>query len=542
FDLRRGPLLRAALLRAGDAEWALLLTVHHIVSDGWSTGILVGEFSALYGAFARGEPSPLPEPRVQYADFAAWQRAWLAGERLEAQLAYWRERLAGAPPALDLPTDRPRPAVPGTRGETRGFAFSAEASRAIRELCRREGVTPFMALLAAWQLLLARYAGAEDVSVGTAIAGRNRLELEGVVGFFVNTLVLRAELGGRPTVREALRRVREATLGAFAHQDVPFERLVEELAPERSLRQAPLFQVMFSFQNVDAGALELGELEWAPLAWSGEAAKFDLSLTAREEGGRFGGFVTFRTELFAGETVERMLEHFATLAAALAEDPERPVAALPLMDAAERARVLEAAAGPARAYPRHLPVHALFERQAARTPDVVAVSYDGGSLAYAELNRLADHLAYDLLRRRLAPETRVGVFLERGPEWLVSLLAVLKAGAVYVPLDPAHPAERLRYVLEDSGASLLLTAEGLRGRVPEFGGEIVSLDTSEGGDRQHGDSPLPERGRVASLSEPGGGLPEVAPESLAYVIYTSGSTGQPKGVLTTHGGAANYLA
>ncbi len=567
FDLRRGPLLRAALLRVDDAEWALLLNVHHIVSDGWSTGILVGEFSALYGAFARGEPSPLPEPRVQYADFAAWQRAWLSGERLEAQLAFWREKLKDAPPALDLPTDAPRLAVPGARGATRGFALTAEASAAVRGLCRREGVTPFMALLAAWQLLLACYAATEDVSVGTAIAGRNRVELEGLVGFFVNTLVLRTVLGGRPTVREALRRVREATLGAFAHQDVPFERLVEELAPERSLRQAPLFQVMFSFQNMDAGALELGALELAPLAWSGEAAKFDLSLTAREDGDRFGGFVTFRTDLFAPATVERMLEHFATLAAAMAEDPERPIFALPLMDAAERARVLEAAHGPTRAYPRYLSVHALFERQAARTPHAVAAVFDGGSWSYAELERRAGTLAHALLRRRLAPETRIGVFLERGPEWLAALLAVLKAGAVYVPLDPSHPAERVRWVLEDSGASLLLTAGGLRGRVPEFGGEIVVVDgetplppapspargegehdTSEGGDRQHGDFPLPERGRVASLSEPGGGPPAAAspvsadPDTLAYVIYTSGSTGTPKGVLTTHGGAANYLA
>ncbi|MET0396874.1 MAG: amino acid adenylation domain-containing protein, partial [Longimicrobiaceae bacterium] len=476
FDLRRGPLLRAALLRAGDAEWALLLNVHHIVSDGWSTGILVGEFSALYGAFARGEPSPLPEPRVQYADFAAWQRAWLSGERLEAQLAFWREKLKGAPPALDLPTDGPRPAVPGVRGATLGFALTAEASAAVRALCRREGVTPFMALLAAWQLLLARYAATDDVSVGTAIAGRNRVELEGLVGFFVNTLVLRAELGGRPTVREVLRRVREATLGAFAHQDVPFERLVEELAPERSLRQAPLFQVMFSFQNVDAGSLELGALELAPLAWSGEAAKFDLSLTAREDGGRFGGFVTFRTDLFAPATVERMLEHFATLAAALADDPARLVAALPLMDAAERARVLEAAHGPTRAYPRHLSIHALFERQAARTPGAVAAVFDGGSWTYAELDRRAADLAHELVRRRLAPETRIGVFLERGPEWLAAMLAVLKAGAVYVPLDPSHPAERTRWVLEDSGASLLLTSGELRGRVPEFGGEIVVCD------------------------------------------------------------------
>ncbi|HEU0078355.1 MAG TPA: condensation domain-containing protein, partial [Longimicrobiaceae bacterium] len=340
FRLERGPLFRVTLVRVADAEWGMLLTVHHIVADGWSTAALVRELSALYDAFRHGRPSPLPEPRVQYADFAAWQRGWLAGGRLEEQLAWWREALEGAPPALDLPTDHPRPAVPAIRGDRVIRMFPVETSAALRRLALREGVTPFMLLLAGFQLLLARYAGTDDVSVGTGTAGRTRVEVEGLIGFFVNTLVLRTSLAGDPTGRELLRRVRETTLGAFAHQDVPFEKLVEELAPERSLQHTPLFQVMFNFQNLEESTLDIGGGAVAPLRWSGEAAKFDLSLTAREERGRFGAFVTFRADLFAPETVERMLEHFATLAGALAGDPERPAATLPLMEEGERRQLL----------------------------------------------------------------------------------------------------------------------------------------------------------------------------------------------------------
>ncbi len=525
FDLRRGPLVRATLLRQGEAEWALLLTVHHIVSDGWSIGVLVNEFSTLYGAFSHGLPSPLPEPRVQYGDFAAWQREWLAGGRLQKQLAFWREKLKGAPPTLDLPTDHPRPAVQGLRGASHHWALPAETSRAVWELCRREGITPYMVFLAAWQLLLARYAGTDDVSVGTGIAGRNRLELEGLVGFFVNTLVLRTELSGAPTVREVLHRVREATLDAFANQDVPFERLVEELAPERSLQHAPLFQVMFTYQNNDLGEMDVGALQMEGLDHATEAAKFDLSLTAWEEeaGGVFRGSMTYRTDLFEPATLERMERHLSTLLEGLAGDPERPAALLPLMDPRERALALAASAGPARDYPRGACIHDLFRRQAARTPDAVALSWQGGERSYAALDQGSDRLAAGLARRGVAAGTRVGVFLERGPEWIESLLAVLKAGAVYVPLDPGNPAERTRYVLEDSGASLVLTAQALRGRLPEFGGEIVVMD-----DVVDDADALPH-----SLAP--------SPSSLAYVVYTSGSTGRPKGALVSHGGAVNYL-
>ncbi|HEX8275245.1 MAG TPA: non-ribosomal peptide synthase/polyketide synthase [Longimicrobiaceae bacterium] len=546
FDLRRGPLFRGALVRRGAAEWALLIAMHHIVSDGWSIGVLVGDFSPLYDAFRRGLPSPLPEPRVQYADFAAWQREWLAGGRMQEQLAYWRRRLAGAPPTLDLPTDHPRPAVPGLRGRSHRWELSPAASRAVGELCRREGITPYMAFLAAWQLLLARWAGTEDVSVGTGIAGRNRLELEGLVGFFVNTLVLRTELAGRPSVRETLRRVREATLDAFANQDVPFERLVEELAPERSLQHAPLVQAMFTFQNNDLGRMDAGELELEALDHRAEAAKFDLSLLAweDEQGGEhlFRGSIVYRTDLFEPATPERMERHLAALLLGLAGDPERAVAELPLMDARERAAVLAASAGPVRERARDLLVHDLFRRQAARTPDAPALSWDGGEATYAELDARTDRLAAALARRGVAPGTRVAVFQERGPEWIESMLAVLKAGAVYVPLDPALPAERTRWMLEDSGAALVLTSAALRGRLPAFAGEVVALDTP------HPPAPSPTRGEgehdgaedrsaVAGCSL----FPVPCSLSLAYVVYTSGSTGRPKGALVGHGGAAGYL-
>ncbi|HEX2092034.1 MAG TPA: amino acid adenylation domain-containing protein, partial [Longimicrobiaceae bacterium] len=537
FDLEHGPLLRVLLVRLGEEEWALCFTLHHIVSDGWSMGVLVREVSALYGAYSRGEESPLPELELQYADYAVWQREWLSGERLGEQLRYWRERLEGAPQVLELPTDRPRPPVPSARGQMRPYLFPPDLSQGLRALCRREAVTPFMALLTAWQLLLARWAGQEDVSVGTAIAGRNRLELEGLIGFFVNTLVLRLDLSGRPTVREVLRRTRETTLGAFAHQDVPFEKLVEELAPQRSLQHTPLFQVMFSLQNPEDGELELGEVVMQPLEWAGEAAKFDLNLAVWEDGDHFRGHVTYRTDLFEPETIHRMLEHFVTLAGALVGDPERPAATLPLIGEEERRQVLLEWNATAGEYPRHLPVHALFERQVARGPDAPALLWDGGALTYAELDARADDRAHTLGGLGVRPEVRVGVCLERGPELVAALLGVLKAGGVYVPLDPTYPAERLAWLLEDSAVSVLLTDERGRAQLPYFGGTTVLLD-GIGAPRVL--PALPAEGAGERLDRrPDGAL---SADSLAYVLYTSGSTGRPKGVLAPHAGVVNYLS
>ncbi|HEX7242141.1 MAG TPA: condensation domain-containing protein, partial [Longimicrobiaceae bacterium] len=354
FDLAAGPLLRAALLRLGEEEWALLFTMHHAVSDGWSIGVLVREVSALYA----GEPLP-PLP-VQYADFAAWQRAWLSGEALDERVAWWRGRLAGAPPLLELPVDRPRPASQGGAGASVPFTIPTEMERALRSLARREGATLFMALLAGWQLLLARWSGQDDVLVGTPVAGRTRVETEGLIGFFVNTLVLRAELSGEPSFRGVLAQVRETTLGAYHHQEVPFEKLVEELAPERSLGHAPLFQVMFALQNTDTGDLRLGELEVEALGAVDPPAKFDLSLEMAEAAGELCGTLHYRSELWERATVERMLGQLETLLEAVAADPDRPALEAPILGAAERTRLLEEWNATGRAYPAGLRVHDLF--------------------------------------------------------------------------------------------------------------------------------------------------------------------------------------
>jgi hypothetical protein len=336
FDLARGPLLRAAVVRPGERDFVLLLNMHHVVSDGWSMEVLVRELSALYRAFSAGRPSPLAPLPVQYADFAAWQRAWLEGPVLERQLAYWRERLAGAPPVLELPTDRPRPRVPGEAGGSRRFALPEETAAALRALSRREGTTLFMTLLAGWQALLGRYAGLDDVVVGAPVAGRDRVEIEGLIGFFVNTLVMRTDLSGEPDGRELLRRVRETALGAYAHADIPFERLVEEIVPARSLSHTPLFQVTFSLQNADGARLRLGEGELEELDAGSGTAKFDLLFAMGDDGARLGGVLAYRAELWDAATVDRMLEHFGVLLGALAAEPGRPVEELPQPGAPRR--------------------------------------------------------------------------------------------------------------------------------------------------------------------------------------------------------------
>ncbi len=525
FDLARGPLLRATLLGLGGEEHALLFTLHHIISDGWSTGVLVREVSELYTAEMQGRAPVLSELAVQYADYAAWQRAWLAGDVLEAQLVWWRERLAGAPPVLELPTDRPRPRVAGERAGSSPVRLSPETSHALRVLGRAEGATLFMTLLSAWQLLLSRYSGQEDVVVGTPVAGRTRLETEPLIGFFANTLVLRTDLSGGLSFGGLLRRVREATLGAYQHQDLPFEKLVEELAPERSLSHTPLFQVLFALQNAERSALELGGLEVERLGTGDGGAKFDLSLTLGERGEGLRGSLAYRAELWEGTTMERLAGHFGALLAAAVAEPERPVGELPLLGAAEQAQVLEEWNDTARDFPAGC-IHELFAAQARRTPDAVAVVHGGRRTTYAELERWANRLAHALRGRGVGPEVRVGVCLSRTPEMIVAVLGILKAGGAYVPLDPAHPRERLGYVLEDAGAALVLSESALAERLPAGGIPVLALDA--------------EREVVAGAPDtpPAGGA---GPESLAYVIYTSGSTGRPKGVMVEHRGLANLL-
>jgi amino acid adenylation domain-containing protein/FkbM family methyltransferase len=530
FDLARGPVLRCTLLRLAPAEAVGLFTLHHIVSDEWSAGLLVREVSALYAARVRGEDADLPDLPVQYADYAAWQRDRLRSDVLDRQLAYWRERLAGAPAVIDLPTDRPRAAVAGERGARHAFALSPELSRALRAVGRREGATLFMTLLAAWQALLARYGAGDDIVVGAPVAGRTRLETEGLIGFFVNMLVIRTGFEGDPTFREALARVRERVLEAHANQEVPFERLVDELAAERSLAHTPLFQVVFSLDpSAGEEELRLGAVEIEPLELEGGTAKFDLALGVAESGGRLQCSLKYRTALFDASTVERMSGHLVRLLEAVAADPDARLSGVEVLDDAERRRMLEEWNATERAYPRDLCVHQLFEAQAARTPLAAAVELGGEVLSYGELEARANRLARRLRRMGVGPEAVVAVCLDRTPDLVVAVLAVLKAGGAYLPLDPAYPPERLRYMREDSGARVLVAERALLERA---GAEaladdrVLLLDADDAGLEAEDDS------RVAT---------GVRPENLAYVVYTSGSTGQPKGAAIRHGSLVNYL-
>ncbi|HLL46214.1 MAG TPA: condensation domain-containing protein, partial [Longimicrobiaceae bacterium] len=450
FDLSAGPLFRAALLRLGEEDHVLLLSVHHIVSDGWSMGVLYRELSALYEAYRGGGESPLPELPVQYADYAVWQREQLEGEVLERHLSYWRERLAGAPELLELPTDRPRPAVQTFRGAHERIELPLELLERLQALGRSEGATLYMVLLGAFQVLLSKYSGCEDIVVGSPIAGRTRKEIEETIGFFVNTVVLRTDLSGDPSFREVLGRLREVTLGAHEHQEVPFEKLVAELQPERSMSHSPLFQVMFALQNAVDRGVALPGLEVSGVGAELASAKFDLSLMpkATAQGLRVG--LNYSTDLFERGTVDRMLGHLARVLEQVAADADVRLSRLELLGEAERALVLEAWNRTAAEYPADRCIHELFEVQAARTPDAVAVRFDEESLTYAELNDRANRLAHHLRGRGVGPEVRVGVLMERSMEMVVSLLAALKAGGAYVPLDPGLPAERLAYMLDDS--------------------------------------------------------------------------------------------
>ncbi len=528
FDLERGPLFRARLLRLGREDHVALLTLHHIVSDGWSMGVLVEEMASLYAAFQAGQPSPLAELPIQYADYAAWQRSWLVGEELERQLGYWREQLAGAPSVLELPTDRPRPAVQTFSGSTESRVLSADLSEGLRRLSRKEGVTLFMTLLAAWQALLSRYSGQEDIVVGCPIANRQRSEVERLIGFFVNTLVLRTDLSGEPSFRELLRRVREVSLGAFGHQDLPFEQLVEALQPVRDLSHSPVFQVAFVWQNAPLGELELPGLHLEPFGVSGGTAKYDLTLTMAEGSeGRLLAELEYNTDLFEASTIRRMLAHLERLLSAVVEDPKVAVGKVPLLSAAERRQQLEEWNQTELSFPEEVCAHEWFEERAAARPEAVALIFGEQEVSYGELNERANRLAHYLRDRGVGPEVRVGLCLERSVELLVGLLGILKAGGAFVPLDPAYPEERLRYMVEDSGVRVLLTEVEVLERLASTGVEVVCVDR--------------DWEEICQRSGQNPGV-EVLPESLAYVIYTSGSTGRPKGTMLHHRGLVNLAA
>jgi amino acid adenylation domain-containing protein len=525
FDLARGPLLRMRLARLGELEHVLYFTMHHIVSDGWSMGVLVREFVRLYEVFSQGQPSPLGELAIQYVDYAVWQRGWLQGEVLAKQLGYWQERLAGAP-VLELPTDRPRPAVQSYRGASERVVIDKELLEGLNELSRRQGVTLFMTLSAAFKVLLNRYSGQEDIVVGSPIANRNRAETEGLIGFFANTLALRTDLSGDPTFEELLKLEREVALGAYGHQDVPFEKVVEELHPERDMSRSPLFQVMLVLQNAPEAALKVGGLEFEPVEVEQRTAKFDLTLTLNETGAGLSGSMEYCTELYDRATIERMVGHWEKLLGEVVGDPGKKLSELEMLSPQERHQLLVEWNDTRTDYPKEKCIHELFEEQAERTPDNVAVVFEDKQLSYRELNERSNQLANYLWKLGVGPEVLVGICVERSLEMVIGLLGILKAGGAYMPLDPQYPKERLAFMLADANVKVLLTQERLVKQLPEQEAAVVCVDTQW--------EEIAKESRKNLLNQ-------ITPQNLVYVIYTSGSTGRPKGTEVIHLGVVRLV-
>ena len=531
FDLSAGPLVRALLLRLGPQDHILSLCVHHIVVDGWSWRVLFRDMWTLYGAYRDGRTHTLPDLPVQYVDYAEWQRKQAHGEeqREERQrlLDYWREQLAGAPTLLALPVDHPRPDVQRNRGAVERIAIPSALMERLQAVGRAEGATLYVVALAAFQILLSRYTGGEDVVVGTTVAGRTRAEVQDLIGLFMNTLVLRTRVSGDSSIRDVLRRSREVTLSAYEHQGLPFEQLVAELRPKRTLSHAPLFQVLFELDDRDRAVDAVAGLTIAPMTVTNETAKVDLALRLRVSANGLSGGLRYNTDLFEPATIRRMATHFERVLEQVASCPDRTVSAVTLLDDADRRQVTEAFNDTAAAYPSEQCIHELFEAQAARTPQALALQFEQDALTYEELNARANQMAHYLRRRGVGPEARVGVCLERSVELLVAILGVLKAGGAYVPLDTGSPPERLAYMLEDSAVGLLLTQERLRARLP-LPPHVEAIAVDE------------QWPRIADepIDTPASG---VTSENLCYVIYTSGSTGRPKGVAMHHRGVSNYI-
>ncbi|PSM49381.1 non-ribosomal peptide synthetase [Chroococcidiopsis sp. CCALA 051] len=517
FDLTQGALWRWKLLQLDRNEYFLLVVIHHIIADAWTFAVIFRELQALYTAFASGKPSPLPDLPIQYADFAVWQRQRSPKEVLETELSYWQQQLDGAPTVLQLPS-RPRPPVQTYRGATQVFTLPSSLTAALKSVSQQAEATLFMTLLAAFNILLHRYTGAIDILVGSPIANRDRAETESLVGFFVNTLVLRTDLSGNPSFRELLKRVREVALGAYTHQNLPFEKLVETLPLERDLSYSPLFQVMFVFQNVPIADIKLPDLTMHPVRIDSPTAQFDLTLDLTETKSGLIGRLEYNTDLFEADAIARMVGHFQTLLEGIVADRDRCISDLPILTSWEWQQLVEWNRSSADDS-KDICIHQLFAAQVERTPDAVAVVLEDKQLTYRQMDRQANQLARYLKKLGVKPETLVGICVERSLEMVVGLLGILKAGGAYVPLDPAYPQERLAWMIADSGVTVLLTQKKLLEYLPEHQAHTICLDADwQAISQENEDNPANE----------------VKPENLAYVIYTSGSTGKPKGVAIQH--------
>ncbi|MGB3534212.1 MAG: amino acid adenylation domain-containing protein [Microcoleaceae cyanobacterium] len=541
FNLNTDPLIRISLLQLSDNQFILLLTLHHIIADGWSRGILLKEFSAVYKAFEQQKPSPLPEQKIQYTDFAIWQHQWLTGEELNTQLSYWKQQLTDLAP-LNLPTDYPRPVTQTFQGKTESLTLSQELTTALKALSRQQGVSLFMTLLAAFKILLHRYSHQDDIVIGSPIANRNRKEIESLIGFFVNTLVLRTDLSGNPTFQEVLKRVREVNSGAYQHQDLPFSKLVEELQPERNLSHNPLFQVMFQFQNEAyqfqnslTPELQLPNLQISQDWIDPESTKFDLTWHLIERELEILVVVEYSTDLFKPETITRMLGHFQMLLSEIIANPQIKLSNLSILTPTEKHQLLTEWNQTQTNHLTTYCVHHLFEDQVKRTPNAVAITFNSNEsfesktrITYKQLNIRANKLAHYLQKKGVNSEVLVGICMPRSPELLVAIWAVLKAGGAYVPLDFNYPPERLGYMLNDAQVSVVLTTENLN---PEIAKHIPSTPILN----------IRENWNIIDRETDSNPEVSMTPENLAYVIYTSGSTGMPKGTMLTHRGLVNYL-
>jgi amino acid adenylation domain-containing protein len=526
FDLSKGPLLRLLLVQLSKYEHVLLMTMHHIISDNWSIGVLIREMTELYDAFCHGKPPHLPQLQIQYTDYASWQRQWLKGKILKDRLEFWKKNLEGAAPLLGIPSDKPRPAVQSNRGSLKAFTLPGNILQSLKAFGHEEGASLFMVLLAAFKVLLYKYSGQEDIVIGTPVAGRGNIETENLIGLFINTIALRTSFAGDMPFRQMLRKVRQSVLEALNHQDLPFEKVVEELNPERNISYNPIFQAMFVMQNAPMPTLNLTDLSLSVIPVDSGFAQFDLSMTVWEEDDILKGTLEYSTDLFYSKTIDRMLGHFVTLIKGITENPDQQLCRLPILTPDESRQILVEWNQTEQKYNNNIRIHELFEKQAEKTPDAIAVSYNGKCLTYKELNKQADILAGALKKIGIGPEKLVGIYIEHSLELMAAVLGVLKAGAGYVPLDSEYPQDRLQYMIEDSGMTALLTQRKLISLIPRYNLPIICADREieAAGD---GSSIDIKAGRTCG--------------NIAGVIYTSGSTGKPKGVFLEHRGIVNLI-